>query len=167
MGAGRSDAGVGTLTESLIPPFSDERRDLEWEAGLLADEMEREAGRFSKQTNGIAEPLGNNHNAPPGLTGTAAVDGQLPAAKPEVEGTIEAAHKPRGGRKPKWDDLVQLDEEMHAEDSNVLDKDVVKKYNAKYAGPIAKGHRKRATVDALREARRYRKNRESSETHKG
>jgi hypothetical protein len=43
-----SGAGVGTLTETLIPPAPvwDERRQVEWEAGLLADEIEREANRI-------------------------------------------------------------------------------------------------------------------------
>lgn len=71
-----------------------------------------------------------------------------------TEGAKGSGH---GGRPRKWDDLVILDGEMRSENAETRDKEVVKAYNAKYAGPIAKKQRDRATPETLREARRYRR----------
>ncbi len=92
------------------------------------------------------------------------------AAEPEAaagEQLFAAGVGNRGGRPPKWDGLLQLDCKMKADPkvTDKSDKNVVATYNKMYAGPIGKGQRDRATVDALREARRYR-DRGSSETHK-
>jgi len=65
--------------------------------------------------------------------------------------------KAKGGRPRMWDDLAALDNQMHAKNANVSDKEVIKRYNHKYAGPIGKSQRKKANVSALRDARGYRR----------
>ena len=45
---------------------------------------------------------------------------------------------------------------MHAENTDVADKDIIRKYNHNFAGPIGKGLRPKATVASLRQARGYR-----------
>ncbi|MFZ1933793.1 MAG: hypothetical protein WCB27_07085 [Thermoguttaceae bacterium] len=70
----------------------------------------------------------------------------------------------KGGRPRKWKDILDLDADMHQKNSDVTDKQIVKAYNTRYAGPIATGKRDKATTSSLEEARRYQK-RVSSKTH--
>jgi hypothetical protein len=60
------------------------------------------------------------------------------------------------GRSRKWDDLIQLDKDMRAENPRIKDQVVVNRYNQRFSRPIAEGKRKRASVTSLREARKYR-----------
>jgi len=89
-----------------------------------------------------------------------------PAEAPKAEGAGEDPLKPTpqetvgdqpkaGGRKPKWDDLLELDEEMKAADPSVSDQKVVNRYNRNNGAAIAS--KKRATLKALQNARSYRK----------
>ena len=114
------------------PPASDDERVVLWTRCInTLDRIIRLAG-----------------GSPPKSSGT---------TEPEAESTTKARSKAKGGANRKWDELCDLADKLKEDDpAEYSDQRAVNTHNSKYGKPIADGTRKKATVRALRDARRYR-----------
>jgi hypothetical protein len=90
--------------------------------------------------------------------------GDVPGSTTADDGATDETKASKGGCPRKWDDLIALDETMRDKNPTVSDKEVAREYNKRYAGPIAKEQRIKATAKHLQDARGYRK-RVNRETH--
>jgi hypothetical protein len=84
--------------------------------------------------------------APDGPSSVPATPQQPPVQPPK-------SRKGKGGRPPLWDELWKLMLKMKRENPNIDDKDIAAEYNKRFAAPISKGKRKKATVETVRQVR--------------